>query len=137
MERKKLAAYAGLTVLSAGVLTGAAVIGERPTTPPFSAVAPPAAEPSLALQDGVFTGEVGLLGTRVTITVEQGRIVDVTAVYRTDNRHSRAINGRAITELINHTIETQGDEVQLVTGATFTTEGYRHSLQSALDGARR
>ena len=114
------------------------------TTPNASASAP--ASPSAAapaatsgLTDGTFTGSA--TNTRygpvqVQITVTGGKIVDVQAVeYPTDNSRDRQINERAIPQLVSETLDAQSADIHFVSGATYTSQGYLDSLQSAIDQA--
>lgn len=114
------------------------------TTPTASASAsasPSGAAPAATsgLTDGTFTGPA--TNTRygpvqVQITVTGGKIVDVQAVeYPTDNSRDRQINERAIPQLVSETLNAQSADIHLVSGATYTSQGYRDSLQSAIDQA--
>ena len=73
---------------------------------------------------------------QVQVTVENGTITDVTVVdYPTENGKDRAINARAIPILVQETLTAQSDAIDMVSGATVTSEGYVESLQAALDQA--
>jgi uncharacterized protein with FMN-binding domain len=75
---------------------------------------------------------------QVRITVAGGRITAVTVPVHPDtNDKDRAINAAALPTLIERTLRAQSARVQAVTGATVTSDGYRTSLQSALDAAGR
>jgi uncharacterized protein with FMN-binding domain len=72
----------------------------------------------------------------VQITVADGQITDVTVVeYPTGNGKDRQINARALPILVQETLDAQSADVDMVSGATVTSEGYIGSLQSALDEA--
>lgn len=114
------------------------------TTPTASASAsasPSGAAPAATsgLTDGTFTGSA--TSTRygpvqVQITVTGGKIVDVQAVeYPTDNSRDRQINERAIPQLVSETLNAQSADIHFVSGATYTSQGYLDSLQSAIDQA--
>lgn len=114
------------------------------TTPTASASAsasPSGAAPAATsgLTDGTFTGSA--TNTRygpvqVQITVTGGKIVDVQAVeYPTDNSRDRQINERAIPQLVSETLNAQSADIHFVSGATYTSQGYLDSLQSAIDQA--
>ena len=114
------------------------------TTPTASASAsasPSGAAPAATsgLTDGTFTGSA--TNTRygpvqVQITVTGGKIVDVQAVeYPTDNSRDRQINERAIPQLVSETLDAQSADIHFVSGATYTSQGYLDSLQSAIDQA--
>ena len=73
---------------------------------------------------------------QVEITVEDGTITDVTVVeYPTGNGKDRQINARAIPLLVQETLDAQSADIDMVSGATVTSQGYLQSLQSALDQA--
>ena len=73
---------------------------------------------------------------QVEVTVADGTITDVTVVdYPTENGKDRQINARAIPVLVQETLDAQSADIDMVSGATVTSEGYLESLQSALDEA--
>ena len=73
---------------------------------------------------------------QVTITVTDGKItaVDVPE-YPTANGKDRQINASALPILKQETLSAQSADIDMVSGATVTSEGYVESLQSALDQA--
>lgn len=95
---------------------------------------------SSGLTDGTFTGQVA--NTRfgpvqVQITVSGGAITDVLVPqYPSESGRDQQINSRALPVLVKETVQAQSAEVDMVSGATYTSTGYRTSLQSALDQAR-
>ena len=73
---------------------------------------------------------------QVEITVADGTITDVAVVqYPTGNRKDREINEAALPVLVDETMDAQSADIDMVSGATYTSEGYLESLQSALDQA--
>ena len=73
---------------------------------------------------------------QVRVTVKNGRITDVTAVaYPTDNPKDQEINSYAIPQLRREALAAQSAQIDSVSGATYTSDGYKQSLQSALDSA--
>ncbi|MFG2122199.1 FMN-binding protein [Streptomyces sp. NPDC048710] len=73
---------------------------------------------------------------RVRVTIESGKLTDVTAVsYPQDNPRDQEINGYALPQLRREALAAQSAQIDTVSGATYTSEGYRQSLQSALDSA--
>ncbi|MFF8944027.1 FMN-binding protein [Streptomyces sp. NPDC014864] len=73
---------------------------------------------------------------QVRITVKNGKITDVTAVsYPSENPRDQQINGYAIPRLRRQALAAQSARIDGVSGATYTSDGYRQSLQSALDSA--
>lgn len=92
------------------------------------------------LKDGTFTGQA--VDTRygavqVAITVSGGRITDVSVPqYPNTERRDEEINAQAIPILISETKSAQSAQIDMVSGATFTSDGYTQSLQSAIDQAK-
>jgi uncharacterized protein with FMN-binding domain len=73
---------------------------------------------------------------QVRLTVASRRITKVTlADYPQNNRRDEEINARALPILVQETLRAQSAEIDMVSGATVTSEGYVESLQSALDKA--
>jgi uncharacterized protein with FMN-binding domain len=95
---------------------------------------------STTLTDGTYTGQS--TDTRwgpvqVRITVSGGRITAADAVdYPMNNGRDQQINQYAIPQLQNETLQAQSAQIDMVSGATYTSEGYTTSLQSAIDQAR-
>jgi uncharacterized protein with FMN-binding domain len=75
---------------------------------------------------------------QVRIVVAGGRMTDATAVQLPDHAaRSVQINGRAAPILRQEALSAQNATIDTVSGATYTSQGYRGSLQSALDAAKR
>lgn len=73
---------------------------------------------------------------QVRITVQAGKITDVTALQLTDaERKSVQISNRAAPLLRNEVLQAQSADVQTISGATVTSDAYLSSLQAALDAA--
>ncbi|GLW34531.1 FMN-binding protein [Actinoplanes regularis] len=73
---------------------------------------------------------------QVSITVTNGKITDVRVpVYPNDNGRDQEINAYALPILTRETLRAQNAEIDTVSGATVTSDGYLRSLQSALDAA--
>jgi uncharacterized protein with FMN-binding domain len=73
---------------------------------------------------------------QVRITVDGSTITDVTVVdYPHENGRDQQINARALPVLVQETLDAQSANIDMVSGATVTSEGYLGSLQSALDQA--
>jgi uncharacterized protein with FMN-binding domain len=71
---------------------------------------------------------------QVKVTVSEGRIEDVTAVeLSATDAHSEQINSEAVPELRQEVLSAQSAQIDGVSGATYTSQGYEASLQSALD----
>lgn len=89
--------------------------------------------------DGTYTGASASTrfgDVQVQVTVSGGRITDVTALHLTDaDGRSVQISNRAAPILRDEVLSAQSANVQMVSGATYTSEAYLTSLQSALDQA--
>ena len=73
---------------------------------------------------------------QVKITVADGTITDVTVPQSpSGNPRDYEINNQALPILIQETIDAQSAKIDMVSGATVTSDGYLQSLQSALDAA--
>lgn len=71
---------------------------------------------------------------QVRITVQNGKLTDVKAVtYPQENPRDQEINGYAVPQLNRETLAAQSAHIDAVSGATYTSQGYQRSLQSALD----
>jgi uncharacterized protein with FMN-binding domain len=92
------------------------------------------------LVDGTYTG--GAANTRygpvqVQISVSGGQIAEVQVLdYPASNSKDRQINERALPILISETTQAQSAQIDMVSGATYTSDGYIASLQSAIDQAQ-
>ena len=73
---------------------------------------------------------------QVQLKVSSGRIVNATAIdYPRAEGHDAQINDVAVPVLQDETVTAQNANIDTVSGATYTSDGYRQSLQSALDAA--
>lgn len=73
---------------------------------------------------------------QVQITVENRTITEVTALQLTNSDgRSVQISQEAAPVLRREALQAQSAQIQAVSGATFTSEGYTTSLQSAIDEA--
>ncbi|MEC5185539.1 uncharacterized protein with FMN-binding domain [Cryobacterium sp. MP_3.1] len=95
--------------------------------------------PSAAGASGTFTGTAAQTrfgDVQVQITVAGGTITDVAALQLTDHdRKSVQISNRAAPMLRQEVLSAQTANVQNVSGATYTSDAYLTSLQSAIDQA--
>jgi uncharacterized protein with FMN-binding domain len=78
-------------------------------------------------QYGPMQVEVTLTGTRIT---------NVTVLQQTNvGSRSTQIDAMAIPKLNSETLAAQSAQIDAVSGASYTSAGYKQSLQSALDKA--
>ena len=102
-----------------------------------AAPAPQAAQGATAA--GTYTGDSVMTrwgAVQVEITVADGKITAVQAVeYPQNNARDRQINAYALPVLAQEVTQAQSAQIDVVSGATVTSDGYVQSLQSALDQA--
>jgi uncharacterized protein with FMN-binding domain len=117
---------------------------ETPTTGATTAPATAAtAATSAAKATSTYTGSV--TGTaadtrwgpvQVKVTLASGKITAVDVVEVPDsNGRDQEINADAVPQLVQETLQAQSAQIDMVSGATYTSDGYVTSLQSALDQA--
>jgi uncharacterized protein with FMN-binding domain len=74
---------------------------------------------------------------QVRIRVKSGKVTAATAVdYPENDSRDQQINSYAIPQLNAEAVRAGNVNIDMVSGATFTSEGYIQSLQSALDRAK-
>lgn len=127
------------TGASAGTGTGGSTTTGSTTgsaTPGASSAPSPAAAPA---SDGTWTGQsvqTRFGPVQVQVTISGGSITDVTALQLTDaDGRSVQISNRAAPILRQEVLASQSANVSNVSGATYTSQAYLGSLQSALDQA--
>jgi uncharacterized protein with FMN-binding domain len=139
---------------------GTAIVGDPPTTAtgtdstsvsagatPTPTTATPSATTdtgttatTAAYKDGTATGAV--ISTRfgdvqVEVTISGGQIADVTALeLPSRDGRSQYIASVAAPILREEALTAQSATIDLLSGATYTSEAYAESLQSALDQVR-
>jgi uncharacterized protein with FMN-binding domain len=87
---------------------------------------------------GTYTGTTksDRFGTiTVTVTLTNGKISNVTYTTTVGDNHSAQIEARAIPTLKAAVLAANSADVSTVSGATYTSNKYLSSLQSALDKA--
>ena len=73
---------------------------------------------------------------QVQLDVSGSTITNVSVLqYPDSDGRDIQINQYALPQLIQQTLDAQSGSVSMVSGATYTSEGYAQSLQSALDQA--
>jgi FMN-binding domain len=112
------------------------------TTPP--ATAPPStAAPAAPLPAGskVVTGPdvPNRYGdVQVQVTLSGGKITDVTALQLPfDRQRSNEISQIAGPMLRSEVLQVQSANIDIISGATYTSQSYAQSVQAALDQARK
>ncbi|GGZ93552.1 hypothetical protein GCM10010389_35430 [Streptomyces echinoruber] len=72
---------------------------------------------------------------QVRITVRDGKITKAEAVQAPEGGLSSQKTATAVPKLNQEAVAAQSAQIDAVSGATYTSTGYRQSLQSALDQA--
>jgi uncharacterized protein with FMN-binding domain len=72
---------------------------------------------------------------QVEVTVSNGKVTAVTAVELPSGGRSGAISGYASPILSSEALTAQSSNIDLVSGATYTSEAFASSLQAALNRA--
>jgi len=138
-----------IVLASAATVSGMVMLlSLKPHTSSQTALALPAPSSSASASSGTgspATGTKTVTGdtvqtrwgpVQVRITIKDGKLTEVTAVtYPTDNPRDQEINSYAIPRLRTEALQAQSADIDTVSGATYTSDGYRQSLQSALDSA--
>ncbi|MGU3437667.1 FMN-binding protein [Actinomycetes bacterium M1A6_2h] len=128
----------GTAVAASPVAESVSSTTAPPTSGAIAGAAPPVSAAVVA-DESTFTGTAASTRygpVQVQITVSEGRITEATAVtYPTTNGRDQQINAKAVPVLESETVAAQSAEIDMVSGATYTSDGYAQSLQSALDQA--
>src|SRR4051794_11182562 len=86
-----------------------------------------------------YTGDAAMTRygpVQVQVTVKNGAVTSVAATdYPTSDPRDAQINSYAIPQLNSEAASAGNANIDMVSGATYTSEGYQSSLQSALDKA--
>lgn len=104
--------------------------------PSAQATATPAATPASGPAGGTFTGPV--VPTRfgdvqVRVTVAGGRVTDISVLRMPDDRVRSAEISRYVTPVLrSEAIQAQSAHIDVISGATYTSEAYAESLEGAL-----
>ena len=70
------------------------------------------------------------------MVIQNGKIVNVQFLdYPHDRRTSQMINAQAMPWLTQEAIQAQNANINIISGATLTSEAFANSLQSALSSA--
>jgi uncharacterized protein with FMN-binding domain len=138
-----------IALLTFRIHPGPAAVGSLPaaTLGPVPSLVTPSARTGAAPGTGPSppSATVTTLGQTVQTQYDtiQVRIVTVRGQIRSvafaklagDEQLSDLINAHAGPLLLQRTLIAQGADIDAVSGATYTSDGYRQSLQSALDKA--
>ena len=102
--------------------------------PGGTAAAPP------ATASGSWTGSAvpTRYGTmQVQVVLKAGKLTGVVVLQQTSGGRSSEIDSYALPVLTTEALKAQGADIDVVSGATYTSDGYAQSLQAALDTAAK
>jgi uncharacterized protein with FMN-binding domain len=115
-----------------------AAAGPAAASSPARTTATPAT-PATGGTSAIYTGtpaDTSYGPVQVKITVTAGKITDLTVLQVPDNGgYEQQIVTQALPILKSEALTAQNARIDTVSGATYTSQGYAQSLQSALDQA--
>jgi uncharacterized protein with FMN-binding domain len=139
---QEAALHVGPTSAPAATTPSTSATAATPSTPSSTAAAPaapPAPSPSKAASSGNVKGDTiqtPFGNVQVEIVVANGKVSDVKVLQATNfGQRSVQISSYADPILRGEVIQAQSANVQMISGATYTSDGYLQSVQSALDKA--
>ncbi len=110
-------------------------VGPTSTQPSASAAPPPTATQKKTIQGDVINTPYGTVQVEVSFTGT--KITDVKALKLTDRgSYSVQVSNYAVPVLRNEVLSNQSANVSSVSGATYTSQGYLNSVQSAIDKSK-
>jgi len=145
----RVAAAAGASAATALAMAGCSATPSQTASPERTIhITGPATTPAVSNSpsrplgaDGTYTGDAiqtphGMV--QVEIVVTNQRITDIHVVQcPSDLQHSIDLCQQATPLLISRSLDAQSANIDSVSGATFTSQGYKQSLQSAIDKAQQ
>jgi hypothetical protein len=118
---------------------GAGPVAAPPGIVAPSASASPGGSPAVGGNATLVNGTVARTRwgpVQVQVRIAGGKIVDVTTLQvPSGNERDYEINSYAVPQLRQEVLDAQSANIDTVSGATVTSDGYRESLQAALDAA--
>ena len=136
------ATASGARVVSAPQVMSSSTPTSKPSRTPGRASSTHTSKPSASSVPAVQTVNGALVdtqygGVRVQIVVSAGRLTDVRALQLTDSSsRSVSISAQAAPILRREALAAGSAKIDTVSGASYTSQAYIQSLQSALDAAR-
>lgn len=122
-----------------GPSTTSPTTAPKSSSPTHSQTSAPTTAPTTTVPSGTRSASgpavqygYGQLGVRVTVSGK--KITDVSLVsLATAESYSQQLAQQAIPQLRQEVLSAQSANVQMISGATYTSEAYLHSVQSALN----
>jgi uncharacterized protein with FMN-binding domain len=140
-SQQGLAAFNRQTVAGAQPSSGTpSATGSSPPQPSGTSQPSSTLQPTASSASGTqtFTGPAisYFFGTaQVQVTLQNGRITDVTALQLPNEGRSGWISQQVEPMLRSEVLSAQSAQINLISGATYTSDAYAQSLQAALDQA--
>ena len=138
-----LAATNPISAYSAGVLASPATTGSSASS--ASGARTPSTGGATTDTSGATSSTTTVTGetaqtrwgpVQVEVSVSGSKITGIAVLqYPDDNSRDLQINDYALPILVDETMSAQSANIDMVSGATYTSVGYQQSLQSALDQA--
>lgn len=131
-------------VSSSGAVTGSSASttdGSAPDATPRGTTTPSTASPTMTAP-GTTSSSVTITGdavstrygdVQVAVTFTGTHIDSVTTLRSPTGHESSQISARSTPVLADEVVAAQYAQIDTVSGATYTSEGYRQSVQSAID----
>ena len=112
----------------------------KAAVPPSAGAPTSKAATSTGLRNGTFKGAVAETdygNVQVSIVIAGGKLTDVKVLAAPDDTtRSEQLSAQALPRLRQEALTAQSAKIDSVSGASSTSDGYRRSLQSAIDQAR-
>jgi uncharacterized protein with FMN-binding domain len=111
-----------------------------PSPSPSDSSAPtPSPSSGTGLKDGTYTGQdvyTQFGDVQVKVTISGGKITDVQALQLPfDRPRSEEISQYVEQPLHDEVLQAQSAQIDIISGATYTSDAYAQSVQAALDQA--
>jgi uncharacterized protein with FMN-binding domain len=120
-----------------GGTSGSTSAGNEPSASPSSPTSGSSGSRSTKIT--TYTGSVAQTRwgpVQVKISMQGGKLIKVTILqHPSGNSTDAKINDNALPILINESLKAQSANIDMVSGATVTSDGFVRSLQAALDEA--
>ena len=94
---------------------------------------------NVTYKDGTYTGGVTKTNVgnfQVSVDIQGGKIANVNVLLQPNEEFSQSINKTALPKYVEEAIVAQSSDIALVSGASETFEGFKGSLQDALNKAK-
>ena len=125
---------------SGGTTSGGSSSGGTSKAAPSTAPSTSSAKPSTASATKTVTGDAAQTRygpVQLQVTFNGKKIVRINVIaYPTESGRDQQINSYALPILNQEAMAAQSAQIDVVSGATYTSDGYAQSLQSAIDKAK-